>query len=160
MQLSGIGLLANRIWVEISNHFPFVESDNFVIMPNHVHGIIAINKTGDGNYDCDDQYCRNAINRVSTIPTIPTIPMETIGSKIQRGGITGNKNPMLYKNLATIIRWYKGRVSFESHKIQPYFKWQSNYHDHIIRNEVEYIRIKKYIINNPLNWKEDKFFHL
>jgi len=44
MQLSEIGKMANKYWLEISEHFPFVELDEFVVMPNHVHGIIIINK--------------------------------------------------------------------------------------------------------------------
>ena len=44
MQLSEIGEMANKFWLEIPNHFPFVELDEFVVMPNHVHGIIIINK--------------------------------------------------------------------------------------------------------------------
>ena len=36
--------------------------------------------------------------------------------------------------------------------------WQHNYHDHVIRNNAEYQRIKHYIKNNPLNWKDDKFY--
>ena len=36
--------------------------------------------------------------------------------------------------------------------------WQNNYNDHVIRNDTEYKRIKQYIKNNPLNWKDDKFY--
>jgi hypothetical protein len=44
-----------------------------------------------------------------------------------------------------------------SRMIDPDFGWQSKFHDHIIRNHEEYLRIENYIINNPKNWKEDKF---
>jgi len=47
MQLSEIGKLAAQFWYEIPNHFPMVELGNFVVMPNHVHGILIINKTND-----------------------------------------------------------------------------------------------------------------
>ena len=47
MQLSEIGKLAQQFWYEIPNHFPMVELGNFVVMPNHVHGILIIDKTND-----------------------------------------------------------------------------------------------------------------
>ena len=50
MQLSEIGNIAKKYWLEIPAHFPFVELDAFVIMPNHIHGIIIINKSDDKRY--------------------------------------------------------------------------------------------------------------
>jgi len=74
------------------------------------------------------------------------------------GGIMGNKNPMLNDNLSRIIRWYKGRCTFEMRKINPDFKWHSRFHEHIIRNDTVYQRINDYIENNPKIWKLDTFF--
>ncbi|MEX2403493.1 MAG: hypothetical protein WD625_05130, partial [Balneolales bacterium] len=76
----------------------------------------------------------------------------------QPGGFAGNKNPMLHDNLSKIVRWYKGRTSFESRKIHAGFAWQSRFHDHIIRNDESFHRISEYIINNPAKWQEDKFY--
>jgi REP element-mobilizing transposase RayT len=85
--------------------------------------------------------------------------MQLIASlKVDIGGVTGAKNPMLYDNLSRIIRWYKGRCSFDIRKTHPDFEWQARFHDNIIRDETQYQRIKSYIINNPLKWSEDKFF--
>lgn len=64
---------------------------------------------------------------------------------------------MINDNISRIIRWYKGRCSFEIRKINADFKWQSRYHDHIIRNTKSFENIQNYIVNNPKNWKEDKF---
>jgi REP element-mobilizing transposase RayT len=47
MQLSEIGKFAEQYWYEIPNHFPFIELGNFVVMPNHVHGILIIDKMND-----------------------------------------------------------------------------------------------------------------
>ena len=47
MQLSEIGKIAYKYWQEIPKHFPFVLLDAFIIMPNHVHGIVVIDKPGD-----------------------------------------------------------------------------------------------------------------
>ncbi|MGZ2369444.1 transposase [Ancylomarina sp. YFZ004] len=144
MVLSAIGKIAKKYWHEIPQHYPFVELDEFVVMPNHIHGIIIINNpnvinSNDGNAINLDK--RDAINRVCT----------------GGGGITGNKNPMLSDGLSKIIRWYKGRVSFESRKIHADFAWHTRFWDHIIRDDDDFLRIKEYIHDNPLKWKTDKF---
>lgn len=79
-------------------------------------------------------------------------PVEPTNTKVV-GGFSGNKNPMINKNLSTIIRWYKGRVTFESRKTHADFAWQSRFYDHIIRNDNEHQRITDYIINNPVKWQ-------
>jgi putative transposase len=63
---------------------------------------------------------------------------------------------MLNDNVSRIVRWYKGRCSFEIRKIQADFAWQPRFHDHIIRNDAEYQRISDYIVSNPSNWMDDK----
>jgi hypothetical protein len=232
--------------------------DEYIVMPNHIHGIIRINKTklkqkpngndlsakGMGN-GCDGDNCRDgttgdgydgdnctdgatgdgydgdnctdgatgdgydgdnctdgatgdgrdAINRVSTVAQTADVPLinepttdvplinETTDVPLinapstdipifhdnisngpptrnsitnKQGGITGNNNPMLYDNLSRIIRWYKGRVTFETRKILTGFSWQSRFHDRIIHNEEQLARVRQYIINNPQNWDNDK----
>jgi putative transposase len=135
MILSELGKVAYEFWEEIPNHFPFVELGNFVIMPNHLHGILIIDK--------------NAVVQTRLIASQPLITS-------QPGGITGNHNPMFHDNISRIIRWYKGRCSFETRKTHTDFGWQSRFHDHIIRNDSSFNRIQNYIETNPENWKEDK----
>lgn len=48
MQLSEIGKIAHHYWIKIPNHFPFVVCDEFIVMPNHIHGILIINNVGTG----------------------------------------------------------------------------------------------------------------
>ena len=139
MELSEIGKLAEQYWMEIPNHFPFVELGNFVVMPNHVHGILIINKMGD-----------NVETRL--IASLQSESSET------NGGITGDNNPMLNQNISRIIRWYKGRCSFEMRKIHADFGWQSRFHDHIIRNAQSFENIQNYIADNPMKWNADKFY--
>jgi putative transposase len=63
----------------------------------------------------------------------------------------------LYKNsLSKIIRWYKGRCSFEINQIYEGFGWQERFHDNIIRDEFALEQIRQYIINNPINWEQDR----
>ncbi len=128
LKLSEIGMIADKIWSEIPKQFPFINLDTYVIMPDHVHGILII----------DNNQNRDAINRVST------------------GGKTGIKNPMLHDNLSRVIRWYKGRVTFEIRKINKDFHWQSRFHDHVIRDDRSLNNIRRYITENPDKWVEDK----
>jgi Transposase IS200 like. len=125
-----VGEIAHQMWMEIPNHNKNVMTDEFIIMPNHVHGIIVL---------CENDHGRDAINRVST------------------GGTTKSKNPMLMRqSLPYIIRQYKGRVSFEIHKTNSEFSWQSRFYDHIIRDEKGLNAIREYIHNNPAQWEYDR----
>ncbi|MBW4688391.1 MAG: transposase [Komarekiella atlantica HA4396-MV6] len=135
MQLSPIGEIAQKLWYEIPNHFSNCQIDSFCVMPNHIHGILIINQTQE----------EDAMNRVST------------RGDGERGGVTGLFNPMLSKNsLSKIIRWYKGRCTFEINQIYQGFGWQERFYDNIIRNEFALDQIRQYIINNPINWERDR----
>ncbi|GAB3909614.1 transposase [Larkinella knui] len=139
MQLNAAGKIAAEIWQFLPTQFPYVILDEFVVMPNHMHGLLYIDKPPIGG---------DAINRVSTAHQIT-------------GGITGHKNPMLHENLSRIIRWYKGRTTFEIRKWNgggEKFAWQTRFHDHIVRTNDSFRRIQAYIVNNPQKWSEDKFY--
>lgn len=142
MLLNEIGQIAKFYWMEIAKQFPFIELGNFVIMPNHIHGILIINKNQNhsilSNGDSQFIFSKNQPIKIN-------------------GGFAGRKNPMAHENISRIIRWYKGRSSFEMHKIKPDFAWQSRFHDHIIRNAKSFENIQNYIENNPLNWNKEKF---
>jgi len=160
MNLSAIGQLAYNIWMDIPHQFEYVRLGEFVVMPNHIHGIIIIEKLNDGDIggvNGDGAVDGDAINRVSTFgSSFGSSLGSSVASKCA-GGITRGKNPMLCDNLSRIIRWYKGRVSFESHKINFGFGWQSRFHEHIIRNHKSHNRISDYIIKNAELWDDDQF---
>lgn len=189
MQLSEIGKLAAQFWMEIPNHFPFIELGNFVVMPNHVHGILIINHSVETRFIASNENNIIASNDNNNAPRFIAsnnneprfiapndINIETqfiVSNDINNnnnetrliaslqgniGGFSGNKNPMIYDNISKIIRWYKGRCSFECRKINPNFGWQTRFHDHIIRNAKSFDTIQNYIFENPLNWKNDKFY--
>lgn len=147
MQLNALGQLAEKYWMEIPQHFPFVELGNFVVMPNHTHGILIIDKTDIVLDDTSDAETR----LIASLPQNEPNDMKTIG------GFAGDRNPMFHDNISRIIRWYKGRCSFEMRKIHTDFGWQSRFHDHIIRDAHSFEIIQNYIANNPLNWEKDKF---
>lgn len=133
MNLSPFGHIANSCWHEIPNHFPFVELGGHIIMPNHVHGVVIINKQGE-----DDANNMNNTDDNSN---------------------THNQFAPQSRNLASIIRGFKIGVTTNVRKINSTFAWQSRFHDRIIRDEGEWQRIAQYIINNPQKWDEDEHYH-
>jgi len=138
MVLSDVGKIANQYWNESPNHFPFVELGEFVIMPNHVHGIIIINKKNAQN---DDIY--GDANVVT----------QNFASLLQQKQQQNKFGPQS-KNLASIIRGYKSGVKKYATMNHIDFAWQPRYHDHIIRDNKSFQHISNYILNNPLNWHE------
>jgi len=110
-----------------------------VIMPNHVHGILIIDKPV---ISVETRHCL-----VST--DITNTNNKTIGQmRFQNQG---------KGTISSIVGSYKSVVSKNAHSINSGFAWQSRFHDHIIRDAKSFDRIQNYITNNPLNWKEDKF---
>jgi len=165
IKLTPAGKIVKKNWYKIPQKFTFIRLDEFVVMPNHIHGILWIEKT-DGAGDRSDGdnagNRRDAINRVSTdtdtdTDTDTNTDMKT-ESKPEKmiGGITGKNNPMLQNNISRVIRWYKGRCTYEIKKFLTVFAGQSRFHDRIIRNENELNRIRKYIILNPRRWQKDR----
>jgi putative transposase len=142
MQLSVIGEMAQKYWMEIPEHFPFVTFDAFVVMPNHVHGIVVIDKP--------DNYRSVETLHATSLPPNPTTPSpknEKMASISPKPG-----------SLSTIIRSYKSVVTKNARHIHADFAWQPRFHDHIIRTNESYQNIKTYINENPVKWDEDKFY--
>ncbi len=134
--------MAEKYWYEIPVHFPFVKLGAFVVMPNHIHGIIIIAKPVTGRIN--GRIVVETQNFVSLQPQPqPSSPKNKFGPQSQ--------------NLASIIRGYKIGVSKNARKTNPDFAWQPRFYDHIIRNQKSFNKISEYIINNPINWNEDKF---
>ena len=144
MILSETGIIVQKYWLEIPIHFTFIELGNFVVMPNHVHGILIID-----NLPVETRFIASPSLQIQT--KIPD-------KKDIAGGFTGNKNPMFHENISRVIRWYKGRCSFEIGKINSNFAWQTRFHDHIIRNAQSFETIQNYISDNPGNWGKDRFY--
>ena len=131
--LSLAGKIAQNRWNEIPEHFPFVELGEFVIMPNHIHGIIAINQ-----------------------------PVGTRHCLVKNN----EKKPLLGKNryqnqgkgsLSAIIGSLKSIVTKNIRENLIKFDWQPRFYEHIIRTPESLDKISEYIVNNPSNWKTDRF---
>jgi REP element-mobilizing transposase RayT len=134
MRLNPLGDIVAACWHDLPNHYPHVQLDAFVIMPNHVHGIIVLLDPGDVGAG------------LGPAPTTGGVP--TSHPKTHRG-----------HGLPEIVRAFK---SFSARRINEYRRtpgtpvWQRNYYEHIIRNERSLGRIREYIVNNPLQWELDR----
>ena len=170
MQLNELGQIAYEIWESVPNQFPYVELGSFVIMPNHVHGILIIDKKNavetrfiasphnDDRNGITISNHENAETRlIASIDDDDRNAETRLIASLRKGGFSGDVNPMINENISRIIRWYKGRCSFEMRKIHPDFNWLSRYHDHIIKDSKSFDTIQNYIENNPSKWNEDKF---
>lgn len=142
MQLSQVGEIAQFEWLKTFEMRPDMNlwMGEYVVMPNHFHAIIGI---GDNEFNRRrETQCRGAMHCVSRTDT-------TIHPKNQFGPQS--------KNLASIIRGYKIGVTKNARQINPDFRWQTRFYDHIIRDDQSFQKISEYIQNNPTNWQDDKF---
>ena len=126
MRLNDIGQIATDCWQDIPEHFRNAGLDEFVVMPNHIHGIIII--VGNADLRSLQQRCTQR----------QTDRSKMYLSKIVHG----------FKSSVTrMVRKRWGNHSFD---------WQKSFYDHVIRNNEDLHRVRTYIQNNPLNWELDK----
>lgn len=157
MNLSPIGAIADILWNELKNHFGNIELDAFVVMPNHIHGIIIINgqgdatnKTGNDRDGTGNAYGRDNACVVSTSPDTPrSSAPTTIGQ--QRFQHQGSHS------ISAIIGSYKSAVTKHAHRLGYTFEWQPRFYDNIIKETNSFVRVQSYIRDNPKKWDEDLF---
>jgi putative transposase len=137
LQATMIAKIAEKFWNEIPQHYPFVLLDEFIIMPNHIHGIIIINKNTVETHD----YASND-NKTDNRPSLPQWQE--------------NKFGVQSKNIPAIVRGFKSSVKRFANLNNIEFEWQSRYYDRIIRDDEEFNNIRNYIYNNPKNWVDDE----
>ena len=148
MKLSPVGIIADLLWNEIKNHAKNIGLDEYVVMPNHIHGILILNGNRVG-HNVETTHALSLPSHALSLPSPPSSVPSPARSRFQNQG----KN-----TLSSIIGSYKSAVSKHAHRLGFEFAWQSRFHDHIIRNEEEYHRIANYISSNPAKWREDKFY--
>jgi putative transposase len=138
MVLSSAGRIVEECWLAIPEHFPQVDLDAFVVMPNHLHGILILAGREDNGT------MRKAMEAAmgGTIYRAPTGRQEHF-----RQPVAGS--------IPTIVRTFKAAVSRKA-DLASGFGWQRNYYEHIIRSEGDLSRIREYIVNNPLRWETDE----
>jgi REP element-mobilizing transposase RayT len=140
LQLNDAGKYANKCWMDIPGHFPFMQLDEYIIMPNHVHGILILRDffVGANNHspECTDQPGANNHSPLRKPPNRVCGTSKTIGS---------------------VVRGFKIGVTKWFHDKSPNaIVWQRNYYEHICHDENELIRIRQYIRDNPSNWGSDE----
>jgi REP element-mobilizing transposase RayT len=157
MALNEIGQLAQKYWMEIPNHFPFIELANFVVMPNHFHGILIINHQLPVETPKPDNVETPNLG-VSTMDA--TIISELAVQTSKSDNVQTPKLGVSTTPIGIVINQYKRMVTIHARKIDADFAWQPRFYDHIVRNVQSFDNIQNYIANNPQNWKEDKFHSL
>jgi|TARA_Y100000310_G_C20601280_1_gene773181 REP element-mobilizing transposase RayT len=145
MHLSDIGKITMKYWQEIPKHFPFVKLDEYVIMPNHIHGILIIN-----NFDQVETQ-NFAFSNYEAIRSVETQNFASL-----RPNEYKNKFGPQSKNLSSIIRGFKIGVKKYATINNISFAWQSRFYDHIIRHDQALNNIRQYIIDNPKKWQRDR----
>jgi putative transposase len=131
MRLNAWGRIVNDCWRAIPEHFPHAQGDYWVVMPNHVHGIIVISLEQNVG-------ARHAVPLPSH--------MEQFGKPVPG-------------SIPTMVRSFKSAVSKRINELRGHTGsvfWQRNYHERIIRDEAEWNCIREYIETNPARWAEDR----
>ena len=134
MVLNDVGQMIEKWWLELSEKFQDIELYNYVVMPNHFHGIITINRpmVTDSNDKLSDTMEGGYID--------PPLQDMVQWFKI----MTTNNYMRNVKN--------KGWQRFDGRL------WQRSFYEHIIRSEKSYSRIADYILGNPSKWQDDKYY--
>jgi putative transposase len=138
MCLNDAGRMIEQWWFELNQKFPAVETDEFLIMPNHLHGIVVITDVPVG-----------ADLRVGPVP---------------EGERPAHQGAHAGAPLQTVIQWFKTMTTNEYIRAVktaswPSFNrrlWQRNYFEHIIRDEESLLRIQQYILDNLSRWGFDR----
>ena len=142
MRVNSWGEVVAITWKNLPERFTHVTCDAFVVMPNHVHGIVVIDNQDLGRGEAADQLLRS-VRRDSVSAASPL-------QRVAHGTATGG--------LGAIIQTFKSistrRINATRHAPGTAL-WQRNYYERIIRDERELNAIRQYIINNPLQWALD-----
>ena len=135
MLLNAYGRVVEEEWLRTGRLRSEVELDVYVVMPNHVHGLVTVNETVDRNST------GRATQRVA--PTRSSFPKGPVGGSV--GAIIGQFKSAMTKRIDTL----------RGSSVIPI--WQRNYYDHVVRDENELARVREYIANNPAKWALDEY---
>jgi REP element-mobilizing transposase RayT len=135
MMSNEYGQVVEREWLKTTQIRTAMELDEFVIMPNHMHGIFVIMESPVGAHGCAPLHIQ---------------PLQT-----QHGCVPIQRKP---RSLSSFLAGFKSAVTRQINELRgtPYAPlWQRNYYEHVIRNEDDLSEIREYIVNNPLKWDLD-----
>ena len=169
MVLNHAGLMVQTVWDEIPRYYHHFDIHEFVVMPNHIHGIIEI------------------INTVTTSVTVgadPRVCPDNNTVDLPQSGQTRGSAPTDADNMAGLSYTGRSRLVADAMSLPDIVKrfktlttkkyidgvhknnwppfdgklWQRNYYEHIIRNEKSYYQISEYIQTNPFKWQDDAHY--
>jgi REP element-mobilizing transposase RayT len=153
-----MGKIAQECWYDIPNHYPSVLLDAFILMPNHIHGILFLGQKGEiGGHDRNG----GVQNRNEGVQDIEPLRV----NKFQKI-IPGSIGAIIRGYKIGVTKWARNHPVGAQYFVPPLQKvpplqiWQRNYYEHIIRDEKSCNNIRKYIANNPMNWKKDELYAL
>jgi putative transposase len=138
VQLSPVGQIAQEEWLRTPQMRRNVILDEFIFLPNHFHGILFIVE------DVDDG----------------GMPMKHLQAEPAEGALPVRKLQPPSRTIGAIMRGFKGATTARVRRIQAskVMVWQTQFHDHVIRDEDELTRIREYIVNNAKQWELDRYF--
>ncbi len=163
MQLNDAGQMVERVWQSLLQRFPHVCLDAFVVMPNHVHGIVQLRA------DTLVEWAGTPEERAGTRPA-PTVDMKSVGAPLvgalptmddaipddptAKWGLSLGDVIGVFKSIAT----HQYTIGVKQQNWEPFHKrlWQRNYYEHVIRDETAFQKIWDYIQSNPLSWQLDQ----
>lgn len=163
MQLNDAGNIAKKCWKEIPYHYPFVVLDAFVIMPNHIHGILIFENdpVRANNYSP----CSRIAPVFESVPVIGFRANEN-GNGANAIGYRANDNSPLQEErkpagtsgtVGAVVRGFKiGVTKWCRAHARANVPWHRNYYERIIRNDDEWNAIREYIEKNPEMWEADE----
>jgi len=148
LRLTAIGEIARKYWTDIPGHYPNVRMDEFVIMPDHMHGIMQF-RTRSGKMNVVGVQNFEPLRNVNTQSSTTQCPKRHAFQHT------------LPDSVGSIIRAYKSAVTMWCRRNGfPQFKWQRSFYDHIVRDVQSLFQIRQYIRNNPADWLGDAENHL
>ena len=140
-----LGLVAQYFWERIPHHFPHVDLDVFIVMPDHVHGALIF-RSSEGVQCCPPVETRHG-SGVSSAETRYTASLQNSIASLRKGNVFG---PLKKGSLQSVINVYKGAVTRWAHANDiPDFRWQSRFYEHRIRSHSELQNTRLYINENP-----------
>lgn len=159
MVLSHAGIIADLLWHQIPMHHDNVELGDFVVMPNHIHGILIIDKQNNID-DIQTAETGNNTNGVDDVDDANIVQTgHALSQQYQQSHQPGSQRfQNIGKNtISSIVGSYKSAVTKNANRLGYPHQWQKLFYDNIIRSNNDYQRISDYIVSNPENWTKDKF---
>jgi len=162
MCVNKLGRIVWERWNWLTEQYPYVVLHDFVVMPNHVHGIIQIDSSHCCRGGSGPAHIATPTNKSHTnIPRTNKSPIvECMDGGIEEGGSRPTPTPddaIKILPLYNIIGALKTTSSKSIHHNEfANFKWQRSFYDHIIRDEKSFFAIQNYIKQNPAKWWRDR----